>query len=200
MKCPYCHKEIPATSIFCPECGLSINQEQKSSSSESYWNGIASEDKKRNQEYLKSAMLQRNEAKTQKIKKIAFIIFLFALIACATFITVSITNANKAELETVKSNLIGKELKCSYSRTGAAFWIHYYYYTLKFNSDGTLNYYYMTTVGPAEKDDVPTLKGTYAYTITRNILGDYFISVGNESFTLTVSDDNEPRSLSYGKK
>lgn len=199
MKCPYCNKEISDTSIFCPECGQSVNQEQKSSASENYWSTVANDDKKRNQEYLKSATRQRSEANTQKTKRLAVFISLIALIAVALFATVSITNANNAELEAVKANLPGKELKCSYSQTEAGFWIHYYYYTLKFNSDGTLNYYYLTTVGPAEKDEVPTLKGTYTYTITRNILGDYFITFGNESFTMTVSDDNVPKSLSYGK-
>lgn len=129
----------------------------------------------------------------------AIIISVLVLVVVALFTIVSITNANNAELEAVKANLPGRELKCSYSRTETGFWIHYYYYTLEFNSDGTLDYYYLTTVGPAERDEVPTLKGTYTYTITRNILGDYFITFGNESFTMTVSDDNVPRSLSYGK-
>lgn len=199
MKCPYCNKEISDTSIFCPECGQGVNQEQKSSTSENYWNTVADDDKRRNQEYLKTATRQRSEANAQKTKKLAVIISVIALVAAALFVTVSITNANNAELEAVKANLPGKELKCSYSRTETGFWIHYYYYTLKFNSDGTLNYYYLTTVGPAERDEVPTLKGTYTYTITRNILGDYFITFGGESFTMTVSDDNVPRSLSYGK-
>ncbi len=199
MKCPYCNKKIADTSIFCPECGQSVNQEQKSSTSESYWSTVANDGKRRNQEYLKTAMRQRSEANAQKAKTLAVIISLFALIAVALFATVRITNTNNAELETVKVNLPGKELKCSYSQTEAGFWIHYYYYTLKFNSDGTLNYYFLTTVGPAEKDEVPMLKGTYTYTITRNILGDYFISFNNESFTMTVSDDNVPKSLSYRK-
>lgn len=199
MKCPYCNKEISDTSIFCAECGQSIKQEQKSSTSENYWSMVVNDDKCRNQEYLKTATRQRSETNTQRTKRLAVIISLIALVAVSLFAAVSITNANNTELEAVKSNLPGKELKCSYSQTEAGFWIHYYYYTLKFNSDGTLNYYYLTTVGPAKKDEVPTLKGTYTYTITRNILGDYFITFGNESFTMTVSDDNVPRSLSYGK-
>ncbi len=199
MRCPYCNKKISDTSIFCLECGQSIKQEQKVSTSETYWNTIANDDRKRNQEYQKTAMRQRSEANTQRTKTLAVIIVLISLVVVSLFAVVSITNANNAKLEAVKATLPGKELKCSYSQTEAGFWIHYYYYTLEFNSDGTLDYYYLTTVGPAEKDEVPTLKGTYTYTITRNILGDYFITFGGESFTMTVSDNNVPRSLSYGK-
>lgn len=93
MKCPYCNKEIFDTLIFCPECGQSIHQEQKSSTSENYWNTVANDDKLRNQEYLKTATRQRNEANTQKTKRLAVVISLVALIAVALFATISITNA-----------------------------------------------------------------------------------------------------------
>lgn len=199
MKCPYCNNEISDASIFCPECGQSVNKEQHTTTSENYWSTVANDNEKRNQEYLKTATKQRKEANTQKTKKMAVVISLIAIVAVSLFVAISITNANKAELEEVKTNLPGRELKCSYSRTEAGFWIHYYYYTLKFNSDDTLDYYYLTTVGPVEKDEVPTLQGTYTYTITRNILGDYFITFDNKSFTMKISDDNTPKSLSYGK-
>lgn len=197
MKCPYCKKEIDETSLFCVACGQSVCQEQETSESDSYWSKVENDDKKRNQEYQRTVTRQRSEANTRNAKKLVVIISLISLVVIAMFVMISITNANNAELEAVKANLPGRELKCSYSQTETGFWIHYYYYVLKFNSDGTLDYYYLTTVGPAERDEVPVLKGTYTYSVTRNILGDYIISFGNESFSMTVSDDNVPRSLSY---
>lgn len=40
-------------------------------------------------------------------------------------------------------------------------------------------------------------KGTYAYSLTHGIFGDYTISVEGDSFTVTVSDDHIPESISY---
>ena len=199
MKCPYCQKEIDDTSVFCDNCGQAISKEQKSATSDNYWNTVANDDEKRNQEYLKTSSAIRSQKNSARTKKVAVFVSLAVALAIIIAIVSSITASNNAALAEVKENLVGRELKCSYSRTETGFWIHYYYYTLEFNSDGTLDYYYLTTVGPAEKDEYPTHKGTYTYSITRNILGDYIITFANESFTMTVSSDNVPRSLSYGK-
>lgn len=199
MKCPYCNKEISDSAVFCDGCGQSVLQTQESATSNKYWSNVEAEDKKRDQQYKKNASAQRSERNNARVKKLTLTIVILALIVIAIITTVSVSNSNTAALQEVKLNLPGKELSCNFSRTETGFWIHYYYYTLEFNDDGTLDYYYLTTVGPAEDDEVPTHKGTYTYTITRNILGDYIIEFGSETFTMTVSSDNIPRSISYGK-
>lgn len=199
MICPYCKKEIPDSSVFCDGCGQSILQSQDSAASNKYWSNVEAEDKKRDQQYKKDATAMKSQRNSARAKSMGIAIAIIIAVIIGIFIAVSVSNSHAAALEEVKSNLPGKELSCNYSRTETGFWIHYYYYTLEFNDDGTLDYYYLTTVGPAEDDELPTHKGTYTYSITRNILGDYIISFGSESFTMTVSDSNVPRSISYGK-
>ncbi len=199
MECPYCNKEIAVTSAFCPECGQSISEKQKSVTSENYWSTIENDDKRRNQEYQKAATKQKSEAKARKAKTLAVVISLIVLMVVGVITAFGIISKHNAELEMVKANLPGMELECSYSQLEGGFWFHYYYYTLKFKSDETLDYYYLTTAGPADKDDIPEFKGTYTYSIKRNLLGEYYISFENEAFTMKVSADNVPISLSYGK-
>lgn len=199
MKCPYCKKEIDNSSVFCVNCGQNIGKNEDTITSDKYWSTIENDDKKRNQEHLKKSFAQKKHNNSMRAKKIVLFIVIAVIVSSIILVISNIISNNNEELLAVKENLSGQELKCSYSQTEAGFWIHYYYYKIKFNDDGTLDYYYLTTIGPAEEDDSYEHKGNYIYAIDRTILGDYIIEFANEKFTMEVSSNNLPEKLSYEK-
>ena len=51
MNCPYCNKQIPDRTQFCPHCGQTVEIANSSSSVNSYWGEVIKEDRKRSAQY-----------------------------------------------------------------------------------------------------------------------------------------------------
>lgn len=198
MNCPYCNKQIPDSTQFCPHCGQTVEIANSSSSVNSYWGEVNKEDRKRSAEY--GAVLNEKEKikNSRRTKTIVTIVVVCAIIFGGVLGFAKLQQDSDKALSQVKQQLPGKDFSCNFSRTETGFFIHYYYYKLYFNDDGTLDYYYMTTVGPADSDDSYELKGTYSYNISRSIFGKYVIDVNGETFTLKLDEENVPKYISHG--
>ena len=70
------------------------------------------------------------------------------------------------------------------------------YKQLTFKDENNLDYAYIKTTGPREDDENPQYKGTYGYTITRSVTGNYTIHVNGDTYKLEVNDSNEPTDIS----
>ena len=198
MNCPYCNKQIPDSTQFCPHCGQTVEIANSSSSVDSYWGEVNKEDRKRSAQYG-AVMSEKAQIKSsRRTQAIVTAVVIVVLVVAGIIGFSNIQSESTKKLEQVKNELPGNSYTCSYSQTEAGFWIHYYYYKLDFNSDGTLDYYYMTTVGPKEKDDEFEHRGTLSYDVSRSIFGKYEIKVSGESFTLNVDDENHPKSIKHG--
>lgn len=197
MYCPYCNKQISDNTQFCPHCGQTVNVSE-SKSVNNYWGEVNKEDRQRSAQYVALISEKEKIKNSRRTKTIVTAIVIGILIFGGIFGFVNIQSDSEKKLEQVKEYLPGNSYNCSYSQTETGFWIHYYYYKLNFNDDGTLDYYYMTTVGPKGSDDSYDLKGTYNYNITRSIFGNYEINVSGETFTLRVDDENIPESIKHG--
>lgn len=198
MNCPYCNKQISDNTQFCPHCGQTVSNGNNSNKVNSYWDKVNQEDKKRSSEYgavMKEKAQIKNSLRAKAII-IAIVIIGVAVAGIIAFVNIQADSSQK--LEQVKKELPGNTYDCSYSQMEAGFFIHYYFYKLKINNDGTLDYYYLTTVGPKDEDDEYELKGTYSYEVSRSIFGKYEIKTNGESFTLNVDDENHPEYVSHG--
>ena len=196
MICPYCNKEVSGSTQYCPQCGQSISAEVDSTTSNAYWDNVRSNDANRSQQY-KTVINEHNKIESTRKKqniKIVIVLVILAVTGVAGILGYQKYQANA--LAQVKSDLVGTTMKCSYSNMEAGFWIHYYYYTLEFKDQEMLDYYYLTTIGPAENDEKPKYQDTYTYTVTRSIFGKYVISVNGQKFILNLSDEGIPKSIS----
>lgn len=199
MKCPYCQHEQADTVVFCSKCGQILKIQNSSINADNYWNAVNELKDKHDKDYIIKKKYRKSQTNRNKIKTIMACISFILIVTATLFIIKGVGNYNDNKLTAVKNNLPGIKLSYSYSKTETGFWIHYYYYTVMFNSDGTLNYYFLRTIGPAEKDELPSFEGTYTYTITRSLLGEYLLSFDNKSFTISVNNDDIPVSLSYNQ-
>ena len=197
MNCPYCNKQIPDNTRFCPHCGQTVEIGNSSSSVNSYWGKVNQEDRQRSAQYGAVMNEKAQIQNSRRMKSIVIAIVVVALFAGGIFGFINIQSDSTKKLEQVKTELPGNSYTCQYSQTEAGFWIHYYYYKLDFNKDGTLDYYYLTTVGPRENDDKFEHKGTLIYDISRSIFGKYESKVNGDSFILNVDDENHPKSIKY---
>ena len=77
------------------------------------------------------------------MKSLVIVIIVVALIAGGIFGVINIQSDSTKKLEQVKTELPGNSYTCSYSQTESGFWIHYYYYKMDFNDNGTVDYYYL---------------------------------------------------------
>ena len=196
MICPYCKKEISNGTVFCPNCGQEISTSQSQSQSDAYWTRVNQEDSKRSSEYKKMVGEAKREANSRRRKKIVTTVLILTAIALAVF-GIAKFQQNQSELiAEVKSGLIGKTMTAHSTHMEGLGWIHHEYWQLTFVDEDTLDYAYIQTVGPAEDDEQPKYQGTYSYTISRSIFGEYTIRVNGATYELRVSDDNVPRGIS----
>ena len=98
--------------------------------------------------------------------------------------------------EQVMSELVGKTFTASDSHMEGLGWIHYEYWQLTFKDEDNLDYAYIETVGPREDDEKPVYEGTYSYTLSRSMFGNYTVSVNGTTYKIKVNDSNEPTGIS----
>lgn len=201
MNCPYCNQQISDNIQFCPHCGQTVsngNGNGNNNKVNTYWNKVNQDDKKRASEYgavMKEKAQIKNSLRAKAII-IAIVIIGVAVAGIIAFVNIQADSSKK--LEQVKKELPGNTYDCSNSHMEVGFSIRWNFYKLEINNDGTLNYYYLSRIGPKNKDDKYEFKGTYSYEVSRSIFGKYEIKTNGESFTLNVDDENHPEYVSHG--
>ena len=105
-------------------------------------------------------------------------------------------NNQKKMIAQVQSQLPGKTFTAHDSHMEGFGWIMHEYKQLTFKDENSLDYAYIKTTGPREDDEKPQYKGTYEYTITRSVTGNYTIHVNGNTYKLKVNDSNEPIDIS----
>ena len=98
--------------------------------------------------------------------------------------------------EKVMCELVGKTLTAHDSHMEGLGWIHHEYWQLTFKDEDNLDYAYIETIGPREDDEKPVYKGTYSYTLSRSVFGNYTVRVNSTTYKLKVNDSNVPTGIS----
>lgn len=198
MICPYCKKKISDNNQFCPECGQNLAIVSETDSANSFWETVNKEDSERHRKYKNITDRGIKNVRDRRHKTMVTVVILVAVVIVAIFGVIQFNNYRKEMASQVQAELIGKTFIAHDSHMEGLGWIYHEYWQLTFKDDTTLNYAYVETVGPREDDEEPQLQGTYSYSITQSIFGKYTISVNGEKFTLNVTEENMPKSISYG--
>lgn len=183
MRCPYCQTEIEDNSSFCVKCGQAINQtDYVLKESNAYWSIAAEDQKKNDDQYQRMLETKKQNARNAASKRIGIVIAAVVALALVVSIVLSVNNANQEKLNIAKTSVVGK----TYTDTerippqtllGAA---HPEIQTLKFNSDGTVDYRY--DVGDYSSGwnyDIEYTKeeGTYRYEMEISFFGKITIRI-----------------------
>ena len=99
-------------------------------------------------------------------------VFSVVIIVMAIIIVVTrLINVSENNMVKLKENLPGSNLETYHSKTQPPLFSNiYYYHALKFNDDGTLDYYYVSTGGPREDDEPLEYVDTYTYSLSKKFI------------------------------
>lgn len=197
MICPVCKKEIGNVSGFCPKCGQKLEQTNQSSKEiNNYWNEVNTADLQRNIQHKKLVSKTMKEKRTQANKTIvtligAAVIFVVVVVGGMKYYTYS-----KKMISDIQSQLVGQTLTARDKHMEGGFnWI-YEYWELTFIDESYLDYAYIETVGPRDKEELPEYRGKYNYTVSRSITGSYKIITNGTTYKLDVNGNNEVKGIS----
>lgn len=196
MVCPYCNKQISDNNQFCPECGQNLATAAENNSANSFWGTVNKEDSERNRKYKDITDRGAKNVRDGRRKSMVTAIVLLIAIIVAIFGIMQFIKYQNEMTEQVMSELVGKTLTAHGSHMEGLGWIQHEYWQLTFKDETTLDYAYIETTGPREDDEKPVYKGTYSYTLSRSIFGNYTIRVNGTTYKLMVNDSNEPTGIS----
>lgn len=196
MICPYCNKQISDNNQFCPECGQNLATASENNSANSFWGTVNKEDSERNRKYKDITDRGVKNVRDRRHKSIVTaIVFLIAVIAAIIGI-MQLSKYQNEMTEKVMCELVGKTLTAHDSHMEGLGWIHHEYWQLTFKDEDNLDYAYIETIGPREDDEKPVYKGTYSYTLSRSVFGNYTVRVNSTTYKLKVNDSNVPTGIS----
>jgi hypothetical protein len=196
MICPYCNKQISDKNQFCPECGQNLATASENNSANSFWETVNKEDSERNRKYKDITDRGVKNVRDRRRKSIVTAIVLLIAVIAAIFGIMQFGKYQNEMTEQVMSELVGKTFTASDSHMEGLGWIHYEYWQLTFKDEDNLDYAYIETVGPREDDEKPVYEGTYSYTLSRSMFGNYTVSVNGTTYKIKVNDSNEPTGIS----
>lgn len=196
MVCPYCKKQINESNIYCPECGQRIENSEECNSVNSFWRMTKKENEERYQKYKEitdQSIIDIYNSK-RKLTIIAFVVLFFLCVSiCGGIQYNSYENKMKKQ---VLAELPGKTFTAHSTHMEGLGWIHHEYKELSFKDEKNVDYSYLETVGPREDNEIPKLEGTFEYTISRTITGNYVVNVNGMTYKLKVDDNNIPIGIS----
>lgn len=196
MICPYCKKQIIDNNQFCPECGQNLAVTSGTDSTDTFWGTVNKEDTERHRKYKDITDRSVKDVRDRRNKSLVTVIILLAAIVAAIFGIMQFSKYQNEMTEKVMSELVGKTLTAQDSHVEGLGWIHYEYWQLTFIDEENLDYAYIETVGPREDDEKPVYEGTYSYTLSRSVFGNYTIRVNGTTYKLNVNDSNKPTGIS----
>lgn len=196
MVCPYCGKTISDNPQFCPECGQNIVNSGSINSANSYWGAVNKEDVERNKQYKDIEKQGVKNIRDRRNKTLITSVVILVAIVAVIIGGMQFNNNQKKMIAQVQSQLPGKTFTAHDSHMEGFGWIMHEYKQLTFKDENNLDYAYIKTTGPREDDENPQYKGTYGYTITRSVTGNYTIHVNGDTYKLKVNDSNEPTDIS----
>lgn len=196
MICPYCSKQISDKNQFCPECGQNLATASENNLANSFWGTVNKEDSERNRKYKDITDRGVKNVRDRRRKSIVTAIVLLIAVIAAIFGIMQFGKYQNEMTEQVMSELVGKTFTASDSHMEGLGWIHYEYWQLTFKDEDNLDYAYIETVGPREDDEKPVYEGTYSYTLSRSMFGNYTVSVNGTTYKIKVNDSNEPTGIS----
>ena len=195
MVCKYCGKPVQGNSRYCPSCGQTLSEQAGKNGSGSYWNKVNAEDRARAKATGDIADRDAKTEQSRKRKTRTLIIALVIVMAAAVIGGVMLRNARKAEEAMVRQELVGRTLLAHDSHIEGLGNIIHEYWQLTFVDDTTADYAYVSTLGPRGNEE-PHYVGTYTYTITHSVFGDYTILVDGTKYKLELNGDKLPSGLS----
>lgn len=196
MRCPFCKKEIGNAISFCPDCGQKLVKSTQSIKIENYWNRVNKADLQRNAQYKDLVNRTTKEKRSQINKFIVTFVFVVVIVLVIVFGRMKYNDYSTRMVVKVQTQLIGKTLTSHSTHMEGLGWMIHEYRQLTFIDENTLSYAYISTTGPRDEDEVPKYKGTYNYTISRTVMGNYQISTDGTIYELNVSDNNDVRGIS----
>ena len=199
MICPYCSKQIGNNNQFCPECGQPIVLNSHTESTKSYWGAVNKEDIDRSRKYKDIIDRENKNTRDRRIKMVITTSILLLIAISAGLGLVKLSHYQKKMMNQVHEQLKGKTFIAHASHVEGLGWIYHEYWQLTFKDEENLDYAYIETVGPREEKEKPKYKGTYSYTLSRSLFGNYTVYVNGTTYKLKVSDDNIPTGISREK-
>lgn len=196
MICPYCKKQISDNNQFCPECGQNLAAASENDSANSFWGTVNKEDSERNRKYKDITDRGVKNVRARRHKSMVTAIVLLIAVIAAIFGIMQFSKYQNEMTEQVMSELVGKTLTAHDSHMEGLGWIHHEYWQLTFKDEDNLDYAYIETIGPREDDEKPVYKGTYSYTLSRSVFGNYTVRVNGTTYKLKVNDSNVPTGIS----
>ncbi|MEQ3155550.1 hypothetical protein [Agathobacter rectalis] len=168
----------------------------ENNSANSFWRTVNKEDSERNRKYKDITDRGVKNVRDRRRKSIVTAIVLLIAVIAAIFGIMQFGKYQNEMTEQVMSELVGKTFTASDSHMEGLGWIHYEYWQLTFKDEDNLDYAYIETVGPREDDEKPVYEGTYSYTLSRSMFGNYTVSVNGTTYKIKVNDSNEPTGIS----
>lgn len=88
MKCPFCKKEIPDHTQFCPECGQSVNSAKSTGgASADYWNSVGKEAERDNKIHIDAENRIQKKKRAKKHAVISVFICIVAVVIVICYFT-----------------------------------------------------------------------------------------------------------------
>lgn len=193
MKCKYCGYELSESAVFCDNCGQQVVLSIRDEKSEQFWSRGEKNNVNLNEDYAKNKAAEKKRGRQIKAKKSITVFSVVIIVVSIISIVIGLINNSENNMVELKENLPGSKLETYYSKTQPPLFSNiYYYHALKFNDDGTLDYYYVSTGGPREDDEPLEYVDTYTYSLSKKFLGDYVIQFSDMEFRLGVVNGCEP--------
>lgn len=196
MICPYCNKQISDKNQFCPECGQNLATASENNSANSFWGTVNKEDSERSRKFKDITDRGVKNVRDRRRKSIVTAIVLLIAVIAAIFGIMQFSKYQNEMTEKMMSELVGKTLTAHDSHMEGLGWIHHEYWQLTFKDEDNLDYAYIETVGPREDDEKPIYKGTYSYTLSKSVFGNYTVRFNGTTYKLKVNDSNVPTGIS----
>lgn len=196
MICPYCNKQISDKNQFCSECGQNLMAESETYSANSFWETINKENIERYRKYNDITDRGIKNVRDRRHKLTVTAVVLLIVVAIAIFGIMQFNKYQNEITEHVASELVGKTFTAHDSHMEGLGWIYHEYWQLTFKDEENLDFAYLKTVGPREDDETPIYKGTYNYTLSRSVFGNYTVRVNGITYSLKVNGSNVPTGIS----
>lgn len=195
--CPYCKKEIVRNLNFCSNCGQELFGVKDSEKVGAYWNAANEEAREWSKQSKIYAEKKKQEELMHRKQSLSVKLLIAVIIIIGVFSVYKVQNYQSQMINQVKQQLIGKTMKTHSTHMEGLGWIYHEYYQLTFKDNDTLDYAYIETVGPASDEEQPRYQGTYSYTISLSLMGEYTVKVNGDTYKLNVNDENKPTSISH---
>lgn len=193
MICPYCKGKINDDG-FCPECGVYVGDSTKEEREVLLWEKTKSAISNSNIQYQEIIGIGQKQEKKKRRETVRHGIVIIAIVVCFFVILRFIETTKENRIKMVEENLVGKELSLCYSEYNF-FDKDYTYYTLKFNEDGTVDYYYLFSGTKKDENQPLNYEGNYRYRLSCSIFGKFTIDANGNKFILDVDSGYVPTSI-----